>query len=197
MVFAAVSPPRMTMARGLVLAVAAGCAVGVATSFGQAHLDGVLNAFVNSASAWLVAPFAVGFAVRGRGTPFAAGIGLLTCVLQVVAYYATAELRGFPASHAEIAFWAICALAGGPVFGAAGSRWRVDGAGGATLGAAFIAEGLWTYAHRLDRPATAVVWCAIGVAALLSERRRAVLPWLGVLLPAALAAEVALSAVRG
>lgn len=179
------------------VAVAAGVAVGVATSFGQAHLDGVLNAFVNSASAWLVAPFFVGYAARRTGTWGAAAAGLVTCALQVVvAFYATARLRGFPSSHEEIAFWTVCAIAGGPVFGAAGSRWRETGLGGAVLGSAFLAEGLWTYAHRLDRPATAATWCAIGIAAALSEGRAAA-RWLPITLPLGLAADATLTLVHG
>jgi uncharacterized protein DUF6518 len=47
-------------ARPTVLALGAGSLIGVATSFGPGHLDGVLAAFVNSAAAWLVAPFLVG-----------------------------------------------------------------------------------------------------------------------------------------
>jgi F0F1-type ATP synthase assembly protein I len=49
----------------MLVAVLAGVCAGVLTSFGQAHLDGALNALVNSASAWLVAPFFV-FAVWRR-----------------------------------------------------------------------------------------------------------------------------------
>lgn len=179
------------------VAVAAGAAVGVASSFGQAHLDGVLNAFVNSVAMWLVVPFFVGYLGRGLGWKGAAGAGLVTCVVQVVAYYVTARLRGFPGSHAEIGFWTVCAVAGGPVFGAAGSQWRRRGIGAATLGAVFLAEGLWTYAHRLDRPATAVVWCAIGGVAALSAKRQEVVAWLAVTVPLGLAAEVALTTIRG
>jgi hypothetical protein len=179
-----------------VLALLAGAAVGVVSSFGEAHLDGVLNAFVNSVAAWLVAPFLVGYAARRLGLRGAAAAGLLTCLAEVVAFYVTARLRGFPGSHREIGFWTVCALAGGPVFGAAGSRWRTAGLGGAALGAAFLAEGLWTYAHRLDRPVTAATWCAIGVAAVLSEGRAAA-RWVGVTVPLGLVAEVALTTVHG
>ena len=68
--------------------VLAGLAVGCATSFGQAYLDGALNALVNSASAWLVAPFFVGALMRTPRGALAAG--LTTCALQLVGYYVTA-----------------------------------------------------------------------------------------------------------
>jgi hypothetical protein len=87
----------------VVLAVAAGLVVGGLTSVGQSHLGGALNAFVNSASAWLVAPFLVGAVMRTpRG---AAAAGLTTCALQLVGYYATASLRGFPAGGSIVLFW--------------------------------------------------------------------------------------------
>ena len=48
-------------------------------------------------------------------------------------------------SHAELVFWGICALVGGPVFGAAGWNFRrgvgrVRGLGVATLAASFLAR---------------------------------------------------------
>ena len=76
------------------LVAAAGLGVGVATAIGQTYLDGALNALVNSVSAWLVAAFLVGSRMRSdRGAMVA---GLCVCALQLVGYYVTAELRGFP-----------------------------------------------------------------------------------------------------
>jgi Family of unknown function (DUF6518) len=46
--------------RPAALVVAVGLAVGALTSVGQTYLGGALNAFVNSASAWLIAPFFLG-----------------------------------------------------------------------------------------------------------------------------------------
>lgn len=153
---------RNVIASGLAL----GTLVGVATSFGQAHLDGVGNALVNSVSAWLVAPYLAGaLAGRSRTAPLA---GLVACLAQVAAYYVTAELRGFPSTTYEIAFWSLCALPGGLVLGAAGGLRRPE-----ALAASFLAEGAWTYAYRLHRPATAAVWMAIGLAILLHR----IAPW--------------------
>lgn len=187
------SPIRSVPTR-IALTITAGLAIGCLTSLGQAHLDGALNALVNSAGAWLVAPFFVGALMRTpRG---AAAAGLTTCALQLVGYYATAHLRGFPAGGAIVAFWTVCACVGGPIFGLAGHRWRLrpSGLGAAVLPAAFLAEGLWVYLHELRYYATAALWLAIGTALALTLGRGA-LRWLGLTLPVALAGEVAVSLV--
>jgi Family of unknown function (DUF6518) len=75
----------------IALLLTSGLAVGVLTSFGQGHLTAPLNAFVNSASAWLVAPFFVGSRMRSRRG--ATGAGLAVCLLPIVGYYAATELR--------------------------------------------------------------------------------------------------------
>ena len=188
-----VAPIRDSRLRAAV-AVLAGLGVGCATSFGQAHLDGALNALVNSASAWLVAPFFVGALMRGpRGGAVA---GLATCALQLVGYYATAELRGFPAGGAIVLFWLGCAVVGGPIFGLAGHHWRLRRASLAAtvLPAAFLAEGLWIYVHELRFYATAALWFAIAAVLTLTLGRHAV-RWLALTLPVALAGEALLALV--
>lgn len=148
---------------------------GVLTSFGQTEVQGVAAAFFNSASAWL-APFVVGAAVA-RTRAGAAAAGLATCVCQLVAYDVTSSLRGFAVGAAINAFWGVCAVIGGPVFGLAGRLWREgSGIGAAVLPAAFLAEGLWVYGHRLHYTGTAALWLGIGAALafLLCRGRRVV-----------------------
>jgi Family of unknown function (DUF6518) len=183
----------------VLLVVIVGLAVGCLTSVGQTYLNGALNPFVNSASAWLVAPFALGACMATRrGAPAA---GFSVCTLQLVGYYVTAQVRGFPASHAIVAFWAACALLGGPIFGVAGHLWRTGrrstrGLGGAVLPAAFLAEGLWVYVHELHYYWSAAVWLSIGLVLALAlgrglvERR-----WLALTVPLGLVAEVLLSQI--
>ena len=183
----------------IALVLVAGLAVGVLTSLGQAHLSGVLNAFVNSASAWLVAPFFVGSRMRSdRG---AAAAGLAVCLLQLAGYVVTAQLRGFTSGSALVVFWTVCAVAGGPVFGIAGRLWRtrtdrLRGLGAAVLAAAFLSEGLWLYGHELRYYRTAAVWIAIGLVVALTmahglrERR-----WLALTLLAGLTGEVLLTQI--
>jgi hypothetical protein len=188
-----VAPIRAAPARVAVAALA-GLAMGCATSFGQTYLDGALNALVNSASAWLVAPFLVGALMRTPGGALAAG--LATCALQLVGYYVTAEARGYSAGGAIVLFWAGCAAIGGPLFGLAGRRWRLrpQDIGATVLAAAFLAEGLWVYLIELGYLATAALWLAIGVALALTLARSAA-RWLTVTVPLALLGELLLSLV--
>lgn len=194
MIWATPAAPVRDLRVRVALVVAVGLAVGCLTSFGQTYLDGALNALVNSASAWLVAPFFLGALMRTpRG---AAAAGLTACALQLVGYYVTAELRGFPAGGSIVVFWAACAVVGGPLFGLAGQHWRVRPAGiGATvLPAAFVAEGLWVYLHELRYYATAALWLGLGAGFALALSRGA-WRWLGATVPLALAGELVLSAV--
>jgi hypothetical protein len=189
----------LAVAAGLraALVLAVGLAVGVLTSVGQTYLGGVLNAFVNSASAWLIAPFFLGAVMPSRRT--AAAAGLTAALAQLFGYYATAHLRGYPAGGAIVVFWAACGLVGGPLFGAGGHLWRsgsphLAGLGATLLPAAFLAEGLWVYLHELHYHATAALWIGIGVtlAALLPSgfiQRR----WLPLTLILGIAGEIAVS----
>lgn len=142
------------------LGVALGTLVGVATAFGQAHLDGVGNAFVNSIAMWLIAPFAIG--LLARTTTTGAFAGLLACVAQVAGYYVTDHLRGYGVTAHEVVYWTACAIPGGLVFGAAGQRRHLT-----ALAAAFLAEGLFSYGYRLHYTDTMWTWLAIGVTLLV------------------------------
>jgi hypothetical protein len=184
----------------MAIAVVAGLAVGALTSFGQTWLRGAPAAFANSASAWLVAPFAVGALFRGRGA--AALAGLICCLLQLVGYDIASELRGYAWSTSQDVFWAVCAVVGGPVFGLAGPTWRHErpglrGLGLATLAAAFVAEGLWTYLHTLHYDGTAWLWLGIGGALILAglhglrDYR-----WLAVTIPLAFIGEIAVTRIH-
>jgi hypothetical protein len=179
-------------------AVAAGVGVGVATSFGQAHLGLPWLALCNSGSAWLVAPFLVGWLAHTRGA--AAALGLATCMLEVVGYELASHLRGVPVNEAQMVFWSGCALVGGPAFGAAAhlrrtGRLGIRGLGGTFLAASFAAEGLWVYLRTLGYTSTAVLWFALAAAWLvLLARRPLELRWLPVTLVAGVAAEVAVAA---
>jgi hypothetical protein len=181
------------------LVIVVGVAVGALTSVGQTYLEGPLQAFVNSTSAWLIAPLLVGSRmVTRRGAALA---GLVVCALQLAAYYTTAHLRGYSATGAIVLFWAACSVVGGPLFGAAGHLWRtggtrVRGLGATVLPAAFLAEGLWVYLHELDYRRTAALWVAIGVVlAVLPPREFRERRWLVVTFTAGLIGEMLLGAV--
>jgi hypothetical protein len=198
--FARAARIRITTTPASAAAIAAGLAVGVLTSFGQGWLDGSAAALVNSASAWLVLPFCLGAVVGDRRT--AAVAGLLGCLAQLVGYDLCSEARGFAISVSLDAFWGLAALIGGPLFGLAGHGWRsgrpaVRGLGLASLAAAFVAEGTWTYLVRLHETGTGVLWLAIGGGiALAGLRGVREWRWLALTLPVAFLAELVLSAIR-
>lgn len=187
--------PRMRIA----LLLTSGLAVGVLTSLGQGHLGRPLNAFVNSASAWLLVPFFVGSRMTSRRPATAAGLAV--CLLQLVGYYAATELRGFAPGGTILIFWSLCAVVGGPVFGEAGRLWRArtdrwSGPGSAVLPAAFLSEGLWVYLHELHYYTTAVLWIAIGaLLGLTMTRRTPSRRWLGPAVGLGLLTEILLTQV--
>jgi hypothetical protein len=183
----------------LVAAVGAGLTAGALSSLGRAHLDGTLDAFANSISTWLVAPFLIGMLAPSRRS--AAVAGLVTCACQLVGYYPLDYLQGVRTTGSLIAFWTACAVVGGPVFGIAGHVWqtaapRLKGLGMAALAGVFVAEGLYAFGHQQHRYLAGALWVGLGSAlALLSSRGRVEhLRWLGVTLPLGLSGEVALTA---
>jgi hypothetical protein len=181
------------------LTAAVGVGVGVLTSIGQTYLDGAPSAFVNSASAWLIAPFLLGRLMTTRRGAGAAG--LTVALTQLLGYYLTAHLRGYSPGGAIVVFWGACALVGGPLFGLGGqvsrsARPEVSGLGSTLLPAVFLAEGLWVYLHELRYAATAALWIGIGLALSLliptgSIQRR----WLPLTLTLGIAGEIAVSQI--
>ncbi len=134
------SGPTETRRRRVVAVVAAlvlGVVIGVLTSVLQGRLDFPWLALVNAASPWLTTAFVAGALQPRLRTALWAGLG--ATMLQVVAYYATADLRGFGVSARYLTLWSACAVAGGPVFGVAGHLWRRAAPAG--LGAALLVGG--------------------------------------------------------
>jgi hypothetical protein len=155
-----------------------GVGTGAATSLLQTDLDFPWLALVNAASPWLTVMFVAG-ALWPRPSR-AAAAGLATGLLELIGYYATSAAKGYAAGdHAILLFWAACALAGGPLFGVAGSTWRqattrLSSIATATVPAAFLAEAIVVYGLRLHYLSTALLFAACGLVAfaLLGLRRR-------------------------
>jgi hypothetical protein len=187
------------MARSLAV-VMFGLAMGALTAVLQAHLNHPWSSLVNAASPWVAPAVAVGH--MWRRVSFAALAGTAVCLLELLGYSATDTARGYATSHSELVFWGLAALVGGPVFGAAGwaMKWgptRLRGLGASALPAAFIAEAVVSYAWRLHYWSSAILFVAVGVAALAilgSGRGEGVraLGWLAATLPVALAGELLL-----
>jgi hypothetical protein len=158
------STQRQSRLGPVLLALALGIAVGVLTSLLQKYLDYPWLALVNAASPWLTTAFVVG-ALQSR-LPTAMVVGIAATLLQVVAYYVTADLRGFGVSMTYVVLWSVCAVVGGPIFGAAGHIWRraaPAGVGAALLVAAYASEAVVAYQFRLGYSATALFFGAIAL----------------------------------
>lgn len=150
------------------LALALGLVVGILTSVLQASLEFPWLALVNAVSPWLTTAFVAG--ALQRRLPAAVVMGMAATLLQVVGYYLTAELRGFSANLSYVVLWSVCAVLGGPLFGAAGHLWRraaPAGLGAALLMATYAAEALVGYGLRLGYTGSAVLFGVIAVVLVL------------------------------
>ena len=146
-----------------------GVVIGVTTSFAQARLDQPWAALANSASPWLLGAYAAGAVQVRRGV--AVGIGLAACVAEVAAYYLTSAARGYAVIGAYGAFWAVCAVVGGPLFGWAGWAWRRETGRARVLGASilpatFVAEAVGAYVLRLHYRSAALLYLVLGLVLL-------------------------------
>lgn len=148
----------------ILLALALGITVGVLTSLLQKYLDYPWLALANAASPWLTTAFVAGALQSRLSTAVVAGVA--ATVLQVVAYYVTADLRGFGVSMTYVVLWSLCAVVGGPIFGAAGHAWwraAPAGVGAALLVAAYASEAVVAYQFRLGYSSTAWLFGAIAL----------------------------------
>ena len=148
----------------IVLALVLGVALGVFTSVLQGYLDYPWLALVNAASPWLTTAFVAG-ALQSR-LRTAVLVGMAATLLQVVGYYVTADLRGFGVSTTYVVVWSLCAVLGGPVFGAAGHVWwraTPAGLGAALLVAAYASEAVVAYHLRLGYSSTAWLFGTIAL----------------------------------
>ncbi|MBC7275637.1 DUF6518 family protein [Nocardioides sp.] len=151
----------------ILIALALGVAVGVLTSLLQKYFDYPWLALVNAVSPWLTTAFVAGALQPRLLTAVVAGVA--ATLLQVVAYYVTADLRGFGVSTSYVVVWLLCAVVGGPIFGAAGhSWWRAApaGVGAALLVAAYASEAVVGYHFRLGY--TSAAWLFGAIALLLA-----------------------------
>jgi hypothetical protein len=182
------------------IVLATGLGVGAATSLLQAHLGAPWASLGNAASPWLVPAFAVG--TLWRHPSRAALAGLMTCVLELLGYYATAHARGYGTSHSILLFWGACAILGGPVFGTAGWAWwrgprHLKGLAASVLPASFLAEAAISYGWRLHYGSSAALFGALGAATvavlgLHHQQHWSIVRWLPVTLAIGVVAELLL-----
>jgi hypothetical protein len=144
-----------------------GALIGAGTALTQPHVGQPWSALVNSSSPWLIGGFVAGALHRRRNPAVLAG--LVTLLVEVAAYFVTADTLHIPVMHDYIAFWTMCAVAGGPVAGCAGWAWlrggpRAHGLGAAFLPASFIAEAFGAYGLRLHYGPGITMFLVIGAA---------------------------------
>ncbi|HEY0937612.1 MAG TPA: DUF6518 family protein [Trebonia sp.] len=142
-----------------------GALIGTGTALVQPHVGQPWSALVNSSSPWLLGGFIAGALHRRRNPALLSG--LATLVVEVGAYFATADLGRIPVLHAYTLFWTVCALVGGPVAGWAGWAWRWGGPrphafGAAFLPGSFIAEAFGAYGLRLHYEPALTMFLVIG-----------------------------------
>ena len=146
-----------------------GALIGAGTALVQPHVGQPWSALVNSSSPWLLGGFIAGALHRRRNPAVLAG--LATLLVEVGAYFATADALNILVMHDYSPFWTVCAVAGGPVAGCAGWAWRwggprAHGLGAAFLPGSFIAEAFGAYGLRLHYEP--------GLTMFLLDRRRPV-----------------------
>jgi Family of unknown function (DUF6518) len=143
-----------------------GALIGAGTALVEPKIGAPWSSLVNSSSPWLLAGFIAGALHRRRNPAVLAG--LATLLVEVAAYFATADVGHIPVLHDHTVFWIVCALAGGPVAGCAGWAWRwggprAHGLGAAFLPGSFIAEAFGAYGVRLHYEPALLLFLVIGV----------------------------------
>ena len=176
--------------RGL-LAIAVGLATGALTLLGQAVLGADANRLANSGAIWVTVAFGIGAVMASDREAVVAGTA--TLLLALVGYQLAAWAAHASLGTSGLVIWSGTAVVGGPVFGLAGRRWRVDTGRSrvlaiALLGAVFVAEGAYTLVSIPNLALTGwiEVIAGLGVPFLLGRDRRERLSALVVLVPLSL-----------
>jgi hypothetical protein len=132
--------------RLLLVAIGAGVAIGVATSFGQGLLPAVAAPLANSSGTWCLCAFAL--ALMERDPRQAALIGFASLISMLAGYALATELRGFPVGMSVFGRWGAAALIAGPALGV-GAAWLRGSdpvraaAGVAPIAGILLGEGLY------------------------------------------------------
>ncbi len=123
-----------------------GLVVGVVTQILQGYHLGSWAWIANSGGPWLLAAFAAGAVMRGMA--LGAVIGVTTLTGANLGYAAAVTwIEHGTSSTSTTVFWIIIGVLGGPVFGAAGTWWRIApgwrrAVAAGTIGAVFVGEGI-------------------------------------------------------
>lgn len=170
---------RAAARRPLLVAAAAGAALGVGDLLLQLALPYPWADLANSSAVWAVAALLL---ARLLGTDVAgsAAAGIVALVVAVEAYYVAAVLLDLASTTVLLApssiAWLVMGVVAGAGFGTAGAWSRRgeswDAAAGIGLGVAVLLAEAW---QRVDQVGTAVLTAALGLALLALVGRRPVL----------------------
>jgi len=106
--------------RVLLVAVAAGLAIGIATSVGQGSLPEGLTSLSNSSGSWCLCAFAL--ALLERDPRRAALVGFAALIAMLAGYALATEVRGYPVGTSMFVRWGVAAVIAGPALGV-GAAW--------------------------------------------------------------------------
>lgn len=132
--------------RVLLVAVAAGLAIGVVTSVGQGSLSEGLAPLANSSGSWCLCAFAL--ALLERDPRRAALVGFASLIAMLAGYALATELRGYPVATSMFVRWGAAAVVAGPALGV-GAAWLRGpdplraAAGVAPIAGIMLGEGLY------------------------------------------------------
>lgn len=135
-----------TSIRILLVALAAGLAIGIATSVAQGSLPEWLAPLANSSGSWCLCAFAL--ALLERGPRRAALVGFASLVAMLAGYALATELRGYPVATSMFVRWGAAAVIAGPALGI-GAAWLRGrdplraAAGVAPIAGILVGEGLY------------------------------------------------------
>jgi len=135
-----------TSIRILLVAVAAGLAIGVATSVAQGLLPEGLASMANSSGSWCLCAFAL--ALLERDPRRAALVGFASLASMLAGYALATELRGYPVGTSMFVRWGAAAVIAGPALGV-GAAWLRGpdplraAAGVAPIAGILLGEGLY------------------------------------------------------
>jgi hypothetical protein len=135
-----------TSIRILLLAVAAGFVIGIATSVAQGWLPEGMASLANSSGSWCLCAFAL--ALLERDPRRAAVVGFASLVAMLVGYAVATELRGYSVATSMFVRWGAAAVIAGPALGV-GAAWLRGAdplraaAGVAPIAGILLGEGLY------------------------------------------------------
>ncbi|HEX3730918.1 MAG TPA: DUF6518 family protein [Opitutaceae bacterium] len=116
---------RPGTASRLMVAVAAGLAVGALTLWSVLHLPFSVEPLSNTAAPWILVTSAVALCARGRAESLV--LAIVTLLALVLGFYVAEAIRGWGVSRHQLVFWSAMSVLVGPLVGLAADWLRRSG----------------------------------------------------------------------